>query len=100
MNVTFNDPEGAGKPISLERFSLPGDLADIDHRLRKIPDPDPHYVDLGMLYRFARLEEVRREDPAGFAPSMLQFEVTWGQGRTTTSSSSPPCSASPITGYL
>ena len=81
MNVTFNDPPASAKPISLERFSLPGDQSDADHRLRKIPEHDPHYVDLGMLYRFARLEEVRREDPAGFAPLHVAVRGHMGTGK-------------------
>ena len=58
--VTFTDPFGEGKPIELETASVPKDLADHGHRVDHIPEPDPYYVDLGMLYRLASLEVVRR----------------------------------------
>lgn len=58
--ATFTDPTGDGKPIELETFSIPDDVADREQRAGKIPEPDPHYVDLGMLYRLAALEAVRR----------------------------------------
>lgn len=65
-SVTFTDPSGAGQPIVLERFALPArGLADRSHRRGKIPSPDPHYVDVGMLYRFAAVEAVRRAEPPG-----------------------------------
>lgn len=60
-SVTFTDPTGEGKPIELDTVAVPKDLGDLDQRLAHIPDPDPHYVDLGMLYRLAQLEKVRRE---------------------------------------
>jgi MoxR-like ATPase len=57
--VTFTDPAGEGSPVELERAAVPADLPDHDLRLEHIPEPDPYYVDLGMLYKLARLEEVR-----------------------------------------
>lgn len=60
--VTFHDPTGEGEPIELETFEVPKDIDARDQRVGKIPDPDPHYVDLGMLYRFAQIEAVRRHD--------------------------------------
>jgi hypothetical protein len=59
--VTFTDPSGEGKPIVLETYDLPADLADLEQRSGRIPDPDPYYVDLGMLYRLAHMERVRRD---------------------------------------
>ncbi len=59
-SVTFTDPTGQRKPIALDTFEVPGDLADFEQRSGKIPEPDPHYVDLGMLYKLAALERVRR----------------------------------------
>ena len=58
--VTFTDPFGEGKPIELETEEVAADLADHDLRVDHIPQPDPYYVDLGMLYRLASLEVVRR----------------------------------------
>ena len=58
--VTFTDPTGEGKPIELETFKVATSLSDYKQRHAKIPKPDPHYVDLGMLYRLAAIEEVRR----------------------------------------
>lgn len=58
--VTFVDPTGEGPPIELERVELGSDLPDRELRMEHIPKPDPYYVDLGMLYRLAQLEEVRR----------------------------------------
>ena len=58
--VTFTDPTEQGPPIDLEKFEVPEDIPDHDQRVGKIPEPDPHYVDLGMLYRLAAIEAVRR----------------------------------------
>lgn len=58
--VTFVDPAGEGPPIDLERTVVPADSSDRELRLEHIPQPDPYYVDLGMLYRLAQLEFVRR----------------------------------------
>jgi MoxR-like ATPase len=58
--VTFEDPNGAGKPIDLELAKVPTNLADRKLREAHIPQLDPYYVDLGMLYRLAQLETVRR----------------------------------------
>ena len=58
--VTFVDPAGEGPPIELEAVEVPDDVPDRDLRLEHIPQPDPYYVDLGMLYRLAQLEWVRR----------------------------------------
>ena len=58
--ITFADPSGRGAPIALTPFTVPENQPDFDQRVGKIPERDPHYVDLGMLYRLAAIEEVRR----------------------------------------
>ncbi len=58
--VTFEDPHGVGKPIDLEVAKVAANLPDRKLREEHIPDLDPYYVDLGMLYRLAQLEVVRR----------------------------------------
>ena len=58
--VTFTDPFGEGKPLELEATDLSADLPDHDTRAQHMPEPDPYYVDLGMQYRLAILEVVRR----------------------------------------
>jgi MoxR-like ATPase len=60
--ATFTDPTGEGPPIELELFDVPSDIPDYEQRTGKIPEPDPYYVDLGMLYRLALIEQVRRKD--------------------------------------
>ncbi|MBT8214931.1 MAG: AAA family ATPase [Acidimicrobiia bacterium] len=59
--ITFEDPTGEGKPIELDQFTMPKDVEDADHRADHVPVADPYYVDIGMLYRLARLEQIRRE---------------------------------------
>ena len=59
--ATIEDPLGDGKPISLEVAVVPKDMKDRTARLAHIPEPDPYYVDLGMLYRLAQIEMVRRD---------------------------------------
>lgn len=75
--VTFEDPGGDGAPIELEVFAEPDDSV----RAGKIPEPDPHYVDLGMLYRFAQVEAVRREDVDGFVPLHVAVRGHMGTGK-------------------
>jgi MoxR-like ATPase len=58
--VTFTDPFGEGKPVELEVAEISKEIHDQEHRIEHIPKPDPYYVDLGMLYRLAKLEAVRR----------------------------------------
>jgi hypothetical protein len=58
--VKFEDPTGEGRTIELEATELADALPDRALRIEHIPEPDPYYVDLGMLYRLAQLEEVRR----------------------------------------
>jgi MoxR-like ATPase len=75
--VKFEDPTGDSPAIELSRFSLPED----PRRARKIPEPDPHYVDLGMLYRFAQVEAVRREGYEGLVPLHLAVRGHMGTGK-------------------
>jgi MoxR-like ATPase len=65
--VTFEDPLGIGPPITLEKATVPPDLPDAEIRIGHIPSPDPYYVDLGMLYRLAALEQVRERRFSGIA---------------------------------
>jgi len=59
--ATFEDPTGEGKPIELEIAAVPKDVPDYGARMDHVPEPDPYYVDLGMLYKLAALEQVRRD---------------------------------------
>jgi MoxR-like ATPase len=79
--VTFEDPSGEGPPLELERFHVDSDLPDAELRLRKVPDPDPNYVDLGMLYRFAQLEAARRSGAAGLVPLHVAVRGHMGTGK-------------------
>src|SRR5680860_1854125 len=79
--VTFEDPTGVGPPIELERLVVPEDVDVAEQRLIKVPEPDPHYVDLGMLYRFARVEAVRRTNPAGYLPVHVAVRGHMGTGK-------------------
>lgn len=79
--VTFEDPTGEGAPVTLEKFEVDSTVPDFSQRAGKVPLPDPHYVDLGMLYRFAQVEEVRRSDPEGFAPLHLAVRGHMGTGK-------------------
>ncbi len=78
--VTFQDPTGVGKPIELETVEVPTDLPDYELRMEHIPTPDPFYVDLGMLYRLAQLEQVRRES-ADDTPLHLALRGHMGTGK-------------------
>ena len=97
--MIFEDPVGDGQPIELERFGVPKDVPDRDQRIGKIPPPDPHYIDLGMLYRFAQVEAVRRAQPEGFSPLHLAVRATWVPARITTSSNSRRGWGSRTTGF-
>jgi MoxR-like ATPase len=77
----FEDPSGEGTPIELERFDVSSDLGDHEFRSRKIPDPDPHYVDLGMLYRFAQLEHARRSGAEGLVQLHIAVRGHMGTGK-------------------
>jgi MoxR-like ATPase len=76
----FEDTTGNGRPVELERFSVPADLADYDQRIGRIPAPDPYYVDLGMLYQLALIEEVRRRDVV-HAPIHVALRGHMGTGK-------------------
>jgi MoxR-like ATPase len=58
--VTFTDPLGEGPPIDLTVAAVPKNVPDRELRMAHVPTPDPYYVDLGMLYQLAQLEQVRR----------------------------------------
>ena len=79
--VKFEDPSGEGSPIEMEKFRVDPDLEDSEFRTRKIPEPDPHYVDLGMLYRFAQLEQVRRSGADGLVPLHIAMRGHMGTGK-------------------
>jgi MoxR-like ATPase len=79
--VTFDDPSGEGPQITLEKFEIPDGTEDIELRLRKIPEPDPHYVDLGMLYRFAQLEQARVSGAEGLIPLHVAVRGHMGTGK-------------------
>ncbi len=79
--VSFPDPTGEGPTIELDAFDLPTDLPDFESRAAKIPEPDPWYVDIGMLYRFAALEKVRRDGGSGLAPQHIAVRGHMGTGK-------------------
>ncbi len=79
--MIFEDPSGASRPIELEKFTVDSGLGDAEQRIGKIPVPDPNYVDLGVLYRFAQVEEVRRQNPEGFVPLHLAVRGHMGTGK-------------------
>ncbi|MCL1693440.1 MAG: AAA family ATPase [Actinomycetia bacterium] len=78
--VTFEDPLGIGAPIILEKASIPKDLPDAAIRRDHIPTADPYYVDLGMLYRLAALEQVRERRFFGI-PLHLALRGHMGTGK-------------------
>ncbi len=61
QTVTFSDPSGEGPDVCLPIVEVPDSLPDAEIRRDHIPSSDPYYVDLGMQYKLARLEEVRRQ---------------------------------------
>ncbi|MGH8913924.1 MAG: AAA family ATPase [Acidimicrobiia bacterium] len=79
--AVFEDPIGEGPPITLEKFEVPNDAEDRELRLRKIPEPDPHYVDLGMLYRFAQVEQARVSGNEGLVPLHVAVRGHMGTGK-------------------
>ncbi len=80
--VTFTDPTGQEPPITLEPVAVPArEVPDYEQRMRKIPEPDPHYVDVGMLHRFAAVEKIRREQPPGTVPLHLAVRGHMGTGK-------------------
>jgi MoxR-like ATPase len=78
--VTFEDPHGVGAPITLKKAVIPADLPDAEIRRDHIPEPDPYYVDLGMLYRLAALEQVRGRRFEGI-PLHLALRGHMGTGK-------------------
>ena len=78
--VMFEDPTGEGKPVELGTFEVPTDVPDHEQRAGKIPEPDPDYVDLGMLYKLASLEAVRRAGVTG-TPLHVALRGHMGTGK-------------------
>jgi hypothetical protein len=78
--IVFEDPSGEGPPVELAITVLSNDLPDLEVRRAHIPEPDPYYVDLGMLYRLARLETVRRNRFDGI-PLHLALRGHMGTGK-------------------
>lgn len=75
--ITFIDPSGEGPAVKLPVTEIPEDLPDRENRLEHIPTEDPFYVDLGMQYKLARLEEVRT---AHFTESPLHLALRGHMG--------------------
>jgi MoxR-like ATPase len=65
----------------LERFAVSDEHEDVELRLRKVPEPDPHYIDLGMLYRFAQVEQARRSEADGLVPLHVAVRGHMGTGK-------------------
>ncbi|MEZ5175950.1 MAG: AAA family ATPase [Acidimicrobiia bacterium] len=59
-SVTFVDPMGEGPDVTLPVTTISKDLPDHALRREHIPTVDEFYVDLGMQYKLARLEAIRR----------------------------------------
>lgn len=78
--VTFEDPAGQAPPVILDVYELSSDLSDREQRQAKVPERDPHYVDLGMLYRLAAFEKVRRDEMAD-TPLHLALRGHMGTGK-------------------
>jgi MoxR-like ATPase len=78
--VIFEDPLGIGSPITLKKATIPKDLPDAAIRRDHIPEADPYYVDLGMLYRLAALEQVRKRRFTGI-PLHLALRGHMGTGK-------------------
>src|SRR3990172_7871879 len=79
--ATFHDPSGESPTIELARLDIPKGLEDRELRVRKIPEPDPYYVDLGMLYRFAQIEQARRSGAPGLVPLHVAVRGHMGTGK-------------------
>ncbi len=75
--IEFTDPTGEGPAVILPISEIPKDIPDRQNRLEHIPTEDPFYVDLGMQYKLARLEEVRR---AHFTESPLHLALRGHMG--------------------
>jgi MoxR-like ATPase len=78
--VIFEDPAGLGKPIELRTGIIPKDIPDPELRADHTPEPDPYYVDIGMLYRLAMLEQTRSRRFDGI-PLHLALRGHMGTGK-------------------
>ncbi len=79
--AVFDDPTGERPPITLDTIKIDKGLDDFELRMRKIPEPDPHYVDLGMLYRFAQVEQARANGSEGLVPLHVAVRGHMGTGK-------------------
>lgn len=79
--AVFPDPTGERPPIELDVYEVPADLPDRESRLERIPERDPWYVDLGMMYRFAALEQVRRTGEDATLPLHVAVRGHMGTGK-------------------
>ncbi|GMQ97895.1 MAG: hypothetical protein BMS9Abin17_0398 [Acidimicrobiia bacterium] len=59
--ATFTDPNGIGPDVTLPFATIGKDIRDRTLRLDHIPTIDPYYIDLGMQYKLALLETIRRD---------------------------------------
>lgn len=75
--ATFTDPSGIGPDVTLPLATIDEGLPDRDLRHDHIPTLDPYYVDLGMQYKFALLESVRRDY---FSDSPLHLAIRGHMG--------------------
>ena len=80
-SVTFDDPAGVSPSITLKKFTVPKGLGDYQQRISKIPEPDPYYVGLGTLYKFAALEQVRSQGSQGLTPMHVAIRGHMGTGK-------------------
>ncbi len=80
QHVIFTDPSGSGPDVDLPIAEIGSDIPDRDNRLDHIPSPDPYYVDLGMQYRLALLEVIRRKHFTD-APLHLALRGHMGTGK-------------------
>ena len=93
----FKDPTGEGPDIELTKFDVDDEMEDAELRLRKIPEPDPHY---------RRSRDALPVCPGRTGPGVStrtesclhtsRYEDIWGRAKITTSSSSLQQWDSPI----
>ena len=59
--VTFTDPNDVGPDVTLPVAEIGKEITDRKLRIEHIPTVDPYYIDLGMQYKLALLETIRRD---------------------------------------
>ena len=79
--VVFEAPKAKGGRSSLRSSTCPTVSPMPSSRERKIPEPDPDYIDLGMLYRFAQIEHARRSEADGLVPLHVAVRGHMGTGK-------------------